>query len=90
MANVNYYLKKTEVNGRALIFLRYFVKGRALTYSFGQTIEPKNWNKEKQRVKNNKITSEDGQHSLNDLLDTLAKVLTTAYNKELKNGIPQP
>ena len=47
-------------------------------------------NKEKQRVENNKITREDGQHSLNDLLDTLAKVLTTAYNNELKNGIPQP
>jgi integrase len=89
MAEVNYYLKKQESNGKSLIFLRFFVQGKALTYSFSQSIEPKFWDKKKQRVKNNRITTEDGNHSLNDLLDTLEKVLLKAYKDELKNGIPE-
>jgi integrase len=89
MADVNYYLKKQESNGKSLIFLRFFVQGRPLTYSFAQSIKPKFWDKKKQRVKNNRITTEDGNHSLNDLLDTLEKVLLKAYKDELKNGIPE-
>jgi integrase len=89
VASVNYYLKKAEANGKSLIFLRYFVNGKALTYSFNQSIESKLWDKKKQRVKNNRITTEDGTHSLNDLLDTLEKVLIKAFNDELKRGIPE-
>jgi integrase len=61
-----------------------------LIYTFGQSINPSNWNAEKQRVKSNKQTSENGQNSLNDLLDNLAKVTKTVYNDEIKNGIPPP
>lgn len=90
MGNVNFYLKKPDTNGSSLIFLRYFYNGKKLDFAFGQTIQPKNWNSEKQRVKNNRFTTIDGKHSLNDLLDNLARVCSTAYNTEIKNGIPEP
>jgi integrase len=62
-----------------------------LVFTFGQTIDPKNWNKYKQRVKSNKeMTTKDGKHSLNDLLDNLSDVCMSAYNAEIKNGIPEP
>ena len=57
-----------------------------LVYAFGQFVEPKNWNDNKQRVKNNKTTTDDGKHLLNDLLDNLQKVCENAYNTEIKNG----
>ncbi|MCW3108454.1 MAG: Integrase family protein [Segetibacter sp.] len=90
MGNVNFYLKKADSSGRSLIFLRYFYNGKKIDFAFGQTIEPKNWNSEKQRVKNNRFTTTDGKHSLNDLLDNLVRVCNTAYNTEIKNGIPEP
>lgn len=90
MGNVNFYLKKPDTNNNCLIYLRFFYNGKKVDFSFGQTIEAKNWNSEKQRVKNNRHTTEDGKHSLNDLLDTLEKVLKNAYNTEIKKGIPEP
>lgn len=91
MGEVNFYLKKKEpVTGKSLIYLQFKYGGNKLTYTFNQTIDPKNWNKSKQRVKNNTQTTADGQHSLNDLLDNLELVLKRAYHAELKNGLPQP
>ena len=40
-------------------------------------------------MKSNRQTTEDGQNSLNDLLDNFAKLTKTTYNNELKNGVPQ-
>jgi integrase len=91
MGAVNFYLKKKEEStGNCLIYLQYKYNGYKLTFSFGQTINPANWNKTKQRVKSNKATTADGQYSLNDLLDNLELECKSAYHKELKNGIPQP
>src|SRR4051812_4834571 len=91
ISQVNFYLKKKEEStGKSLIYLQFKYSGYKLTFAFGQTINPKNWNSAKQRVKNNSQTTADGQHSLNDLLDNLETVCKTSYNKELKNGIPQP
>lgn len=91
MGAVNYYLKKPEpTTGRSLIYLQHKYGGYKLTFTFGQTIDPKNWNGDKQRVKSNRQTTGDGQYSLNDLLDNLEKVLLKTYNTELKNGIPEP
>lgn len=89
MAGVNFYLKKAEASGKSLIYLQYFINGKKLTFSFGQSIELKNWDKKKQRVKSNKITTADGKHSLNDMLDNLERICNKTYNEELKNGIPQ-
>ena len=92
MGDINFYLKKlVKGTGKSLIYLKFkFNGGNVLVYTFGQTIVPNNWNAEKQRVKNNRQTTEDGQNLLNDLLDNLAKVTKTAYNNELKNGVPEP
>lgn len=88
MGDVNFYLKKPASTGKSLIYLQYKYNGLKLTFTFGQTIYPKNWNKSKQRVKNNSATTSDGKHSLNDLLDNLVTVCEKAYNKEIKNGTP--
>lgn len=91
MSTVNFYLKKKEAStGKSLIFLQYKYNGRRLVYSFGQAIDPDNWNKKKQRVKANGQTTVDGQHLLNELLDNLEEVCKTAYYTEIKNGIPEP
>lgn len=89
MPNVNFYLKKP--NGQlatSLIFLQFKFNGQRLVYSFGQKVEPKNWNPRTQRVKGNKATTADGQYALNDLLDTLSKTLLKAYNAQISTGIP--
>src|SRR5437762_9494551 len=96
--HVNFYLKKKEKStGKSLIYLKYKYAGNVFVYSFDQTIDPgkelkndgfQNWSTGKQRVRGNKFTTKDGQHSLNDLLDNLENVLLTAYRKELSSGIP--
>lgn len=91
MGSINFYLKKAEKgSGKSLIYLQYYYHGKKLTYSTKQTIDPKNWLKGKQRVKSNNQTTEDGKHSLNELLDNLETVLENAYNCEIKNGVPLP
>jgi integrase len=91
MGEVNFYLKKAEeTTGLSLIYLQFKYKGNRLVFSFGQSISPKNWNAAKQRVKSNKQTTADGEHSLNDLLKNLQEVCEVAYKNELKNGIPAP
>lgn len=87
--NVNFYLKKAEeTTGRSLIYLKFKYSGNVLVYTFDQTISPDQWSSSKQRVKNNRTTTKDGLHSLNDLLNNLEGVLLTAYRKELSKGIP--
>src|SRR5215218_3605870 len=91
MGAVNFYLKKKEEStGKSLIYLQYKYNGYKLTFSFGQVIDPKNWNNGRQRVKSNNQTTADGKHSLNELLENLAVECVRAYNTELKNGIPTP
>ena len=93
MATVNFYLKKAELStGKALIYLQFKYNGQRLVFSFGQSVDPdkKSWNYSKQRVKNNKTTTADGDHLLNELLDNLKKVCENSYKDELKNGVPTP
>lgn len=91
MGNINFYLKKAEASsGKSLIFLQFKYSGQRLVYSFGQSVDPKNWNFNKQRVKNNKETTADGDHLLNDLLSSLEEVCEKAYKSELQNGVPTP
>lgn len=93
MATVNFYLKKAEPStGKSLIYLQFKYNGQRLVFSFGQSVDPdkKTWNYSKQRVKNNKTTTAEGDHLLNDLLDNLKTVCEKAYKEELKNGVPTP
>jgi len=90
MGEVNFYLKAAGKSGKSLIGLFFRYNGRRLKFSFGQSINPKNWNSSKQRVKNNNQTTSDGKYLLNDLLDTMAQICLSAYNKEITKGIPEP
>jgi integrase len=91
MGAVNFYLKKAEeVSGNSLIYLQFLYNGRKLVFSFGQSINPKDWKTGKQRLKKNTATTADGKHLLNDLLDNLEKECLRAYNTEIKNGVPTP
>lgn len=91
MGDVNFYLKKAEKStGLSLIYLQFKYAGKKLVFSFGQSIDKKNWSAAKQLVKNNRMTTADGDHNLNDLLKNLRQVCENAYKAELKNGIPSP
>jgi len=92
MGEVNFYLKKAvKGTGNSLIYLKFkYNSSKVLIYTFGQSINPSNWNTDKQRVKSNRQTTENGQNSLNELLDNLVKVTKSAYNNEIKNGVPEP
>lgn len=101
MGEVNYYLKKpalidkhgkkTKVNNsKSLIVLYKRYKGKSLVVSTGQFIEEKNWNKNKQRVKSNTATINDGSEFLNTFLDNLELECNRVFNAALKNGIPSP
>ncbi|HTE25364.1 tyrosine-type recombinase/integrase [Flavitalea sp.] len=89
MPRVNFYLKRPDGDpARSLVYLQFKYHGNKLVYSFGQKIDPKNWNSKAQRVKSNKLTTVDGQYALNDLLEALARACLKGYTNELVKGIP--
>ena len=91
MGSVSFYLKKAEEkSGMSLIYLQFKYNGKKLVFSFGQSVDPKDWKAGKQRLKKNTATTEDGKHQINDLLDNLEMVCLNAYNTEIKNGVPEP
>ena len=91
MGEVNFYLKKPEAKtGKSLVVLHKQYHGKRLVFSTGQTIDPKAWNPNKQRVKNNSLTTSTGDQYLNDFLNGLQSECDIAYNKSLKEGIPAP
>lgn len=87
---VHFRLEPKDDDNKALIYLQFLYNKRRLYFSFGQKIKVGNWSEGKERVKSNKETTEDGKHSLNDLLDNLEKICIKSYTSELKNGIPEP
>jgi integrase len=64
--------------------------GTRLVYSTGETVTTNQWNKKKQRLKNNSTTTADGKHNLNDLLKNLEKECEIAYNTKIGEGKPAP
>lgn len=91
MGEVNFYLKKAEpTTGKCLIVLYKRYSGKRLVFSTGQTIQKKDWNANKQRVKNNSATTDDGSQYLNDFLNGLVKECETQYKKALVHGSPSP
>lgn len=94
MGDVNFYLKKPNAKksetGKQLIILYKFYKGKRCVISTGQSIDPKNWNAKKQRVKSNATTINDGTESLNDFLDRLAIKCNKAFTEALQIGVPSP
>lgn len=91
MPDVNFYLQKPKATRKEyLIYLQMKYAGEKLVYSFGQHIEPGNWNKKKQRAKSNASTTADGKFYVNDLLDNLERECLKSYNELVKNGTPAP
>ena len=88
---VHFRLKpKMDKNGNRLIYLEFLYSGLRLFYSFGQSVNLKDWNKEKERVKNKLATTEDGKFALNDLLDKLQQLCDKTFKECLKDGTPNP
>ena len=103
MPNVNFYLKEPQgwnpkqalpknkrTDNESLVLLQMKYKGQRLMYSTSEFVKPSRWNFEKQQVKNISATTKDGKHNLNDLLKNLSEQCTSAYNTEIKSGIPAP
>ena len=67
MATINFYLDKTDKKGFAPIYLRINCKGNQIKLSIGQKVEPKNFNKTKQKATG--LSAES--HELNHYLDFL-------------------
>jgi integrase len=82
--------KPEEATGESLIFLQWKYSGRILRFSFGQTVNPNNWNTKTESVKQKLTTTKDGQYNLNELLKSLKDLCILTYNKNLKGGIPSP
>jgi len=88
-SNVNFYLKKpAKGTGLSLISLQFQWSGIRLLYSIRQSIDPKLWDRDRQKVKLNSVTTKNGKHYLNDLLKNLDEVVQSAFSKESANGVP--
>ena len=86
---VHFRLKPKTI-GKRSIYLQFVYNGNRLFYSFGQTINPSDWNEKTECVKKKTTTTADGKFALNDLLDNLKNLCEKSYNESLKNGIPAP
>ena len=87
---VHFRLKPIDKNGLSTIYLQFIYNKQRLFYSFGQAINPKDWNLNKERVKNKQATTTDGKFAINELLDSLKAVCQKTYYESLKDGIPDP
>jgi len=89
MAQAKFTLK--EPNGKAdtLIYLFYNFNTQRLKYSFGQKINPKFWNFEKQRVKETKAFPEYAE--FNSMLNSIETTINNIYRKLINDDIvPTP
>jgi integrase len=89
-AQINFYLKPVDEEGKCLIYLNFKYNGKRLYFTFGERIKRADWNDRKQRPKQKSFTTSDRSHSLYDLLDNLQDVCEKAYIHEKAKGIPTP
>ena len=87
---VHFRLKPEVGKGVSLIYLQFLFNRNRLFYSFGQTVEGRDWSEAKERVKKNDRTLNNGKYSINELLDHLEKLCIKSFNEAIKNGIPSP
>lgn len=83
MAKVNFYLDKPGGKSETQIYLFFSYSGKRLRIYTGQKVEPKKWDKRKQRAKgiNNPFHVE-----LNLLLDDLENTIKANYIKLIRSG----
>ncbi|OYU53818.1 MAG: hypothetical protein CFE25_17135 [Chitinophagaceae bacterium BSSC1] len=88
---VNFYLQPAGTDKKALIFLNFKYNKQRLFYSFGERIDPKDWDLKRQRgLEKLKLLTQEGEHALNDLLDNLKNELEDKFKAEKATGIPTP
>lgn len=81
MATINFYLDKSDKKGFAPIHLRINCNGNQVKVSTGQKIEPKNFNKAKQKANGLSVESRETNHYL-DFLRERADELLHHSNKK--------
>lgn len=81
MAKVNFYLKESNAKTDTLIYLFFSYDGNRIKYSTGETVNPKNWNSETQRVKK----SVKDSFEVNNLLDNLESEIRQVYREAVLN-----
>jgi DNA (cytosine-5)-methyltransferase 1 len=81
MATINFYLDKSDKKGFAPIHLRINCNGNQVKVSTGQKIEPKNFNKAKQKANGLSVESREINHYL-DFLRERADELLHHSNKK--------
>lgn len=87
---VHFRLRPEVGKGNSSIFLQFIFNRNRLYFSFGQTVERRDWSEAKERVKKNVRTIDNGKYSINELLDCLEKLCIKSYNEAFKDGIPSP
>lgn len=70
---VHFRLKASKGRKR-LIYIDFAYNKKRLKFSFGQFIDPADWNSKKEVVKNKQATTTDGKFKLNDLLNELKNI----------------
>ena len=84
MADVNFYLKDKNAKGKTLVFLNFNYDNKRVKMSTGISINPKNWNDNKMRVKELMEIPEYSDY--NEQLDNQRNCMMAVYRKFEKEG----
>ncbi len=89
MAQARFTLKEPNSKEDTLIYLFYNFNNQRLKYSFGQKVNPKYWNFQKQRVKETKTFPEYVE--FNSMLNNIETSINNIYRKLVNDNItPTP
>lgn len=89
MAQAKFILKEPNSKEDTLIYLFYNFNKQRLKYSFGQKINPKYWNFDKQRAKETKAFPEYPE--FNSMLNNIETCINNIYRRLINDGInPTP
>ena len=86
MATINFYLDKPDKKGFAPIHLRINCNGSQVKVSTGQKIEPKNFNKSKQKATGLSVESHEINHYLDFLRERADELLHHSNKKTFAQG----
>ena len=89
MAQAKFTLKEPNSKEDTLVYLFYNFNNQRLKYSFGQKINPKFWNSDKQRAKETKAFPEYAE--FNSMLNNIEATINNIYRKLINdNTTPTP
>lgn len=84
MADVNFYLKDKNAKGKTLVFLNFNYDNKRVKISTGISINPRNWNDNKMRVK--ELIEIPEYSDYNEQLDNQRNCMMAVYRKFEKEG----